>query len=160
MSLEKVNSQIDALSAHSMISMLAMLEAVCKELKLAKKLSVGRAQYREESWLGYKCSGGKYSIGLWGDKNTKKPIQLYFEIHEKDRIRRIFKSEEQVRNQFGDNAEFWEDEPAIGCKLNLKSAGFFEDESDEAEQTQIIKNFVKQTLKKWSEAKRAKTLNR
>ncbi len=151
MSLEKTDDIVDSHVVYNTINLLTTIEVVCKELKLRPgRLKIEKWSEPDETdeiSLGYWCSRGNYFVGFYGNKPSK-PVQLYFEVHDNNKVKKAFKNDEQVKRKLGNNAELWDG--IIGISLDLVSAGFFADATSEEKQAQKIKNFVKTKLDHWS----------
>jgi hypothetical protein len=160
MAILKVEDNFDPTTIHNVTKLLSMLELVCKdkELRFSRKpwLAVESSTQAGESCLGYwNKKDGNYAICIY----PETPVKCYFEIHEHDKIQRLFagKSEEEanteLQKELHKDAALWREDSAIGVKLDLSSRGFFGQDVREADQVKIIKDFIKEIEDKWNQFK-------
>ncbi|OGO23329.1 MAG: hypothetical protein A2Z28_04020 [Chloroflexi bacterium RBG_16_51_9] len=150
MSVERVDGTIDYLAMRDIYNLLTIVQRACKELKFTNlTLDTGEDIDYGQFWVGYKCKREKqvHRIGFWVS-TVKEPIHLCLEI-EDEMVKRF--DEDELQDNLG--AEKWDDK-TIAIYLDLDSKGFFTAETDAGKQVQIVKEFVQETLKKWSVTKR------
>lgn len=157
MAILKVEDRFDPMTVHNVTRLLEMLSGVCRELKIRTRqeprLEVSGAVKQDESYLGYSNrKDGNYAIRIYPEKR----VNLYFEIHEENEIRRLFpnRKDGELIPEIHKEAELWKSDGAIYVKLDLGDILSGEGVSG-WDQSEGIKKFISGVKRNWERLKKS-----
>lgn len=143
----RVEGEINKLEMYKLVTLLKIIEKACKDAGLMRlRLESELYHQKDDSWIGYRCNGGKYAVGVY----VEDPRKVYLEIHEENEVREKFKDKEQVHKLFGPDADLWENRTILGVPLDLSNDFFALTQGEE--QAGFIRKSIVEALQKMEQA--------
>lgn len=156
MAILKVDNKFDSATVHNMTKLLQMLQEVSKS-KLGTNrpwFEPGASTKDDQSYLGYSDrKDGNYAIRIYPEEDITK--QLYFEIHERDEIERLFgdRGDMEPIPEIDQQAVLWKEDGVIGVTFNLDESFLGEGASGE-HQRKMLEDFIDEMKTNWERIKK------